>query len=123
MFVNVYLNARDFALPYWFELEGKDLEERYEVQSYGAFEVGDCSFHHGWTLHSAPGNTGSATRIAYTVTFIRDKARLLNNDDYQLRYPDQEDTGSYAPWLDEVGWGGVAEHPLLPLVFVPHNVV
>ena len=39
--------SRDFALPYWYDLDSKELEDRYEVVAAGAFSLGDCSFHHG----------------------------------------------------------------------------
>lgn len=107
---------KDFALPYWYSIDDKELDDRYEVTSYGPFAVGDCAFHHGWTLHSAPGNEGDTTRIAYAVTFVKDKAPLLTGK-AQYRYPDEEDTHSYSEWIGEVGWGGVADHPLLPLVY------
>jgi hypothetical protein len=108
-------SQRDFALPYWHDIDCKELEGRYEIGSHGPYELGDCSFHHGWTLHSAPPNSGETTRIAYTVTYVRDGARIQDGDG-QLRYPDDEDQHSYDDWIEEVGWGGVASHALLPLV-------
>ena len=53
---------RDFALPYWSDPLETDLSDRYEdtVIDYGGFEIGDCSWHHGWTLHSAPGNKNNS---------------------------------------------------------------
>ena len=43
---------RDFALPYWSDPVEVDLSERYQtVTDYDGFDVGDCTFHHGWTLH------------------------------------------------------------------------
>ena len=46
---------RDFALPFWHNLEGMDLETRgYSLEDAGAMALGDATFHHGWTLHFAP---------------------------------------------------------------------
>ena len=43
---------RDFALPCWSEPSDVDLMERYpDIVDYDGFEVGDCTFHHGWCLH------------------------------------------------------------------------
>lgn len=108
---------RDFALPYWSDPVETDLSERYAVVTdYGGFEVGDCSWHHGWCLHSAPDNTRPETRYAYAVSFVADGARLLNSEGH-IRYPDNEDDASYAAWIDDIGWGGYADHPLLPLTW------
>lgn len=108
---------RDFALPYWYEIDGKDLEGRYPIASCGPFEVGDCSFHHGWTLHSAPANGLPTTRYAYAVTYVKDGVTTLSRDEDQVRFPDVEDVQSYNGWIEDVGWGAVARHPDLPLVY------
>jgi len=107
---------KDFALPYWSDVDATDLSDRYVVDSYDSYTLGDCSFHHGWTLHSAPGNPSGDTRYAYAVSFVADGARLLNAEGH-IRYPDNEDSASYAGWINDIGWGGIAEHPLTPLVF------
>jgi len=70
---------------------------RYEdtLTSHGALALGDATWHHGWTLHSAPPNDpwfgladdcGEAAedaaearakpRLALTVSFVADGARL-----------------------------------------------
>lgn len=108
---------RDFALPYWYDIDDKDLEGRYQIASYGPFEVGDCSFHHGWTLHSAPANELRDTRLAYAVTYVKDNVRILSRGEDQVRYPDGEDVQSYSSWIEEVGWGEVARHTDLPVVY------
>jgi hypothetical protein len=98
-----------------------DLSERYDqIVDYDRFEVGDCSIHHGWCLHSAPGNDLDETRYAYTISYIADNAKLLNSEGH-IRYPDNEDYMSYASWIDDIGWGGYADHPLLPLVYSEEN--
>jgi len=108
---------RDVALPFWSDPCETDLSDRYEdVVDHGAFAVGDCAWHHGWCLHSAPGNALGETRYAYTVSFVRDGARLLQSEGH-VRYPDNEDDAVYATWIDDIGWGGRAEHTLLPLTW------
>jgi hypothetical protein len=93
-----------------------DLESRYEVAAYDHYAIGDASFHHGWCLHSAPENKGTEARLAYSISFIADNLPLLE-DEGHIRYPDNEDSQSYHDWIGEVGWGGVASHPLLPIVY------
>jgi len=81
-----------------------------------AFEPGDCTFHHGWVLHGAPSNDSDETRFAYSVSFVADGAALLREEGHRRR-PDTEDAPSYGDWIGTVGWGGVARHPDLPLVY------
>ena len=109
---------RDFALPYWSDPLETDLSERYEdrLVDYGSFDVGDCSWHHGWTLHSAPENNLSETRLAYAISFIAEGTRLLQSEGH-IRYPDNEDDAPYAAWINDLGWGGYAEHSLLPITW------
>jgi hypothetical protein len=70
---------------------------RYEdtLTSHGALSLGDVTWHHGWTLHSAPPNdpwfglpddcgedeenaaeARARPRLALTVSFVADGARL-----------------------------------------------
>jgi len=49
---------RDIAFLHWFpDADKGDLKkvvnERYTIVDYGSYEIGDCSFHHGWTFHHA----------------------------------------------------------------------
>lgn len=113
---------RDFAFPYFNDIRdpSMDLEGRYEVEDASAFELGDATFHHGWTLHSAApapdADTGTAAcreqpRVAWALSFVADGARTLPRVTEQ-----DEDFESFGPWLREVGCGVPARHPLLPLV-------
>lgn len=70
----------------------------------------------GTVLHFAPGNPLPEARMAYCVSYVADGARLLQREGH-LRYPDGEDYPSYQAWVEEVGWGEAARHPLLPLVY------
>lgn len=108
---------RDFAYPFWSDPRESDCSGRYEIDSYGSLEVGDCTFHHGWTLHYAPENSLSEARFAYSVSYIADGAILLGDDGY-VRYPDDEDKQSYSSWIDEVGRGNFADHDSIPIVYM-----
>ena len=67
-------------------------------------------------MNSAPSNLLHETRFAYSISFVADKTNLLQEEGH-IRYPDNEDFQSYALWIDDIGWGGVAEHPLIPIVY------
>jgi len=104
----------DVSLVMWYGEDAEPSEERYEVSDHGSLCVGDVSWHHGWTLHSAPENT-LAERFAYTVTYFADGARLV--DEFALSKVVDEDAPSYADWIDQVEPGQVLDHFLLPIVF------
>lgn len=113
---------RDFALPFWHDLRKvDDLAARgYPVVSEGAMEVGDVTWHHGWTLHYAPPQPQhTPARLAVSVSYFADGARLLARKarsvyKHQLHNEDYE---SFADWLPELKDGAVAAHPRLPLVY------
>jgi ectoine hydroxylase-related dioxygenase (phytanoyl-CoA dioxygenase family) len=107
---------RDFALSYWSDPTSTDLSDRYATMQYDEWEVGDCTWHHGWTLHCAPGNDLPAARYALSISFVADETALLN-DEGHIRYPDDEDMQSYSEWIGDIGWGGIAEHPFTPVVY------
>ncbi|KAG2486954.1 hypothetical protein HYH03_014451 [Edaphochlamys debaryana] len=123
---------RDFALPFWHSMEGRDLSDRgYPLKDQGPMECGDVSWHHGWTLHcAAPQPMGTPPRLALSVCFFADGSRLLARDSDPSVRPEllhDEDAESYAPWLSADGLAGrgakalkpgaVAKHRLLPVVW------
>ncbi|GIL75969.1 hypothetical protein Vretimale_5627 [Volvox reticuliferus] len=118
---------RDFALPFWHNMDGRDLSDRgYTMKDTGPMEVGDVSWHHGWTLHcAAPQPMGTPPRLALTVAFFADGARLLARHSDPTVRPEllhDEDAESYASWLGQLikgkgRDGAFARHKLLPVVW------
>ena len=85
-------------------------------------EVGDVSFHHGWTLHTAPAQPKkSEARLALSITYFADGARLLPRRGKAVRRHLQhhEDYESYSGWINDLRDGAVAQHDLLPVVYPP----
>ena len=112
---------RDVALPFWHgdPREAGDLSARYEEHEAtrdGALEVGDASWHHGWTLHCASGNAQPQPRLALALSYFADGARRLGAG---ARRPDDEDAESVADWINDVKPGAAARHKLLPVVWPP----
>ena len=73
---------RDISMHHWFNLQNvasfdKFVEKRFETASFD-FEVGDCSVHHGWLLHSAPRTKQSSTAITFSFVPKGTKALTLN---------------------------------------------
>ncbi|KAG2450445.1 hypothetical protein HYH02_004947 [Chlamydomonas schloesseri] len=116
---------RDFALPFWHDMDGRDLSDRgYVMKDCGPMEMGDVSWHHGWVLHcAAPQPLGTPPRLALSVAFFADGARILpRRSDPSVRADllHDEDVESYAAWLPQLVAakdGAVARHRLLPVVW------
>lgn len=87
-------------------------------------ELGDVTWHAGWTLHFAPpAPDDMPIRLALAVSYFADGATVLpcdleNSEGFEmLRYPHNEDTESFDNWLYDLEPGNFAEHPSLPLVW------
>mmetsp|Transcript_20877 Transcript_20877/g.53320 ORF Transcript_20877/g.53320 Transcript_20877/m.53320 type:complete len:342 (+) Transcript_20877:75-1100(+) len=113
---------RDVGLHFWHSggtSKPADASLRgYEEYSPGALALGDATWHHGWTLHTASANPLPSARVALAFSFFADGATRLPRR--SARQPHNEDAESYAAWT--VGDGAVlpgrqARHPLLPLVW------
>jgi len=95
---------RDIAFLHWFpDADKGDLKkvvnERYTIVDYGSYEIGDCSFHHGWTFHHAKKNTANHQREAIALSYVDASAFLL---DKNTRSFSMEDQLSYQYWIDAV---------------------
>lgn len=75
-----------------------------------AMVAGDATFHYGWTLHGAPGNSSHRTREVMTIIWYPDGTRVgpLDNAN-RLRDRDR--------WLPGLQPGDLAATELNPLVF------
>jgi ectoine hydroxylase-related dioxygenase (phytanoyl-CoA dioxygenase family) len=82
----------------------------FPLQTHGAMIAGDATFHSGWTLHRAPGNSTDRTREVMTVIYYPDGTRVLEPDS-EWRKAD------LAAWLDSRPAGSVADGPLNPKLF------
>ncbi|CAB1113097.1 unnamed protein product [Ectocarpus sp. CCAP 1310/34] len=107
---------RDFALNHWRDSRlREDLTGRYREKDHAPLAAGDITWHHGWTLHSSPGNRRETRRVALAVSYFRDGTCLLS--DTAGRSPDPEDKWSYGDWVGDLPVGGVVKHPSVPLVW------
>jgi len=83
---------------------------------HAPLEVGDATWHHGWTVHGAsaievPPSDAGRGRLAYTATYFADGALAL------YTATQMEDIPSYEDWLSQVDPGTPAEHELLPIAY------
>jgi ectoine hydroxylase-related dioxygenase (phytanoyl-CoA dioxygenase family) len=75
-----------------------------------AFEVGDASFHSGWTLHSAPPNHTDTMREAMTIIYYADGTRVGALDHPSRRF-DRD------VWLQGCEPGQLAAGPRNPVLY------
>ncbi|MDE2127734.1 MAG: phytanoyl-CoA dioxygenase family protein [Armatimonadetes bacterium] len=76
-----------------------------------AMQAGDATFHSGWTLHSAPGNSTDQVREVMTVIYFADGTRVMADPGNENRLVD------LAAWLPGVAPGEPAISPLNPLLY------
>ena len=85
-------------------------EKELPIESDGAMAAGDASFHAGWTLHRAPGNTTEHMREAMTIIYYADGTRVGPIDHAARRF--DRDT-----WLRGCEPGELAAGPDNPVLF------
>jgi ectoine hydroxylase-related dioxygenase (phytanoyl-CoA dioxygenase family) len=81
----------------------------FEFQS-GAFDLGDVSFHLGWTFHKAGANVSQKPRAVMTVIYMDADMRLA-----QALSPAQENDRNH--WCPGVKPGELIDTPKNPLIF------
>lgn len=75
-----------------------------------AMAAGDATFHYGWTLHGAPGNSSDRTREVMTIIWYADGTRVGPLDNAN-RERDRD------RWLPGLKPGDLAASELNPLVY------
>ncbi len=91
------------------QVVGGILAERFPVTGPATLEVGDASFHGGWTLHRALANSTDRMRAVMTVIWYADGERVVDR-------PGRHAAGDLARWLPGCVPGGLAVSPLNPLL-------
>jgi ectoine hydroxylase-related dioxygenase (phytanoyl-CoA dioxygenase family) len=86
-------------------------ERGYERVPGAAMAAGDATFHYGWTLHGAPGNSSNRTREVMTIIWFPDGTRVGPLDNAN-RERDRD------RWLPGLQPGDLAASELNPLVFM-----
>lgn len=92
----------------------EEFEQVVKTKGYAvhneAMRAGDATFHAGWLLHSAPGNSSAQTREVMTVIYYADGVRTFAPDNSY-----RED--DLRTWLPGVQAGELAASELNPVVF------
>ena len=80
------------------------------LETHGALDAGDATFHTAWTLHGAPENTTDAMREVMTIIWFADGLRGIEP---QHEWHEKD----YAKWLPGLRPGEVAATELNPVVW------
>ena len=80
------------------------------VQTHGAAQAGDATFHSGWSLHMAPENPSGSIREVMTVIYFADGMRVSEPDNDAQRV-------DLDRWLPGLQPGDLATSELNPLVW------
>jgi ectoine hydroxylase-related dioxygenase (phytanoyl-CoA dioxygenase family) len=84
-------------------------EKGFAISRPNFMAAGDATWHYGWTLHSAPGNSSDVTREVMTVIYFADGAKVTTpKNDHQKN--------DLATWLGNLEPGSKAASELNPLV-------
>lgn len=87
------------------------VEERaLQVEGPQALHAGDATFHSGWTLHRAPGNSSDRMREVMTVIYYADGTRVGPLDHDSRRFDRNV-------WLPGCEVGELAASPLNPVLY------
>jgi len=95
------------------ESEAK-LQEALKAQNFTyveePFELGEVSYHYGWTFHRAGGNSSKKPRAVMTMIYMEDGIKLINpqNKNHQQ---------DWDAWLPGCKIGEIANSKLNPLIW------
>jgi ectoine hydroxylase-related dioxygenase (phytanoyl-CoA dioxygenase family) len=84
-------------------------KQGYEIVAQQSMKAGDATFHLGWTLHNAPGNTSSTMREVMTIIYMDAEARVI-----APLNPNQE--ADRQRWLQGLAPGSPAASALNPII-------
>ena len=79
----------------------------------GPFAIGEVSFHHNRSFHTAKANRTKQTRIVLANTFFADGARIVNEPTMV--------SGDWQKFIPNVGPGEIAATTLNPICWPPSN--
>ena len=85
-------------------------DKGYAISKNGPMKAGDASFHYGWTLHCAEGNSTDRLREVMTIIYFPD-GTIVGPADNKARNNDLQ------RWLPGLKPGDVAASPLNPLLY------
>ncbi len=87
-----------------------EIKKHKIVEVFEPYELGEVSFHYGWTLHRAGGNTSDTPRKVHTVIYI--------DQDMKLAEPRNENQRrDWEKWSPSSKVGEVMDDALNPVIY------
>ena len=85
-------------------------EQGYAISEPKAMRAGDATFHNGWVLHNAPGNSTGVMREVMTIIYFADGTQVCEPNN-----PGREN--DLRTWLPGCAPGDLAASPLNPVLY------
>jgi len=105
-----YLGDRPISDESQREFEAFIRSQKFRIASGVAMRAGDATFHYGWTLHGAPGNSTARVREVMTVIWFENGAKV--------RVPDNGNRKrDLERWLPGLRPGDMAASKLNPVAY------
>jgi ectoine hydroxylase-related dioxygenase (phytanoyl-CoA dioxygenase family) len=101
--------GRDLAIS-----DESESKMRFNLRNFpideGPYELGEVSFHSGWTFHRAGPNTSEIPRAVMTMIYIEDGMRLI-----EPKHKNHEN--DWNTWMPGTKIGAVIDSPLNPVLY------
>ena len=107
--------GRDLEISDESEMTLKQALEAFRVET-GSFDLGDVSFHSGWTFHRAGANTTDHPREVMTVIYMDEQIRLS-------RPKNKNQIKDMETWCPGVQIGEVVASPLNPVIYSTNSTI
>ncbi len=105
----VFEQGRDLAIS-----DESEEKMRFNLRSFpideGPYDLGEVSYHAGWTFHRAGPNSSSIPRAVMTVIYIEDGIRLIAPKH-------QNHEKDWHAWMPGVAIGAKVDSPLNPVLY------
>jgi ectoine hydroxylase-related dioxygenase (phytanoyl-CoA dioxygenase family) len=88
----------------------RSLKDNHYPLDETPFDLGEVSYHYGWTFHRAAPNTSDRARAVMTVIYIEDGIRLIEPKTKHHR-------ADHATWMPGAQVGEVVATPLNPILY------
>lgn len=103
--------GRDLVISDESEQQIRDMIRQHgAVEVFEPYDLGEVSFHYGWTLHRAGPNTTGRPRKVHTVIYMDQSMRLA-----QPKHKDQEN--DWKKWTPSTRVGDVMNDALNPIIW------
>ena len=103
--------ARDIAISEESEaLIKAEIKEHKILEDFEGYDLGEASFHYGWTLHRAGPNTTDDARRVLTVIYVEEDAVLAEPKSDAERWDADN-------WMPGVKPGETVDSPLNPVLY------